>query len=221
MWNSCAFHPWRAQDPSLVRKSCASSVDILYARAKNKALGKIERLRGVPGLAVADFGTRRRHSFLWQEYVVNAMAANLGSALTWNLERLPCQPGLGQLQTDIAPEIHHKGAKTHAQIPGQAYGLDRLGPLGSPWPEGYGRAVPRTSSECPGTAGHVSSFRGTVRGRPLRRVRLMFVSDVLRRRPPTTPRFRKSSAHGQAQQGRRLPLSEVDKVVASPHSAPY
>jgi nicotinate phosphoribosyltransferase len=31
---------------------------------------------------VADFGTRRRHSFLWQEYVVNAMAANLGSAFT-------------------------------------------------------------------------------------------------------------------------------------------
>ena len=49
---------------------------------KRKLWNKIERLRGVPGLAVADFGTRRRHSFLWQEYVVNAMAANLGSAFT-------------------------------------------------------------------------------------------------------------------------------------------
>ncbi len=57
-------------------------LDILYARAKTKLWHKIERLRGVPGLAVADFGTRRRHSFLWQEYVVNAMAANLGSAFT-------------------------------------------------------------------------------------------------------------------------------------------
>ena len=57
-------------------------LDILYARAKTKLWGKIERLRGVPGLAVADFGTRRRHSFLWQEYVVNAMAANLGSSFT-------------------------------------------------------------------------------------------------------------------------------------------
>ena len=57
-------------------------LDILYAQAKTKLWGKIERLRGVPGLAVADFGTRRRHSFLWQEYVVNAMAANLGSAFT-------------------------------------------------------------------------------------------------------------------------------------------
>jgi nicotinate phosphoribosyltransferase len=57
-------------------------LDILYARAKTKLWSKIERLRGVPDLLVADFGTRRRHSFLWQEYVVNAMAANLGSAFT-------------------------------------------------------------------------------------------------------------------------------------------
>jgi nicotinate phosphoribosyltransferase len=54
-------------------------IDILYARAKTKLWSKIERLRGVPGLSVADFGTRRRHSFLWQEYVVVAMAGNLGS----------------------------------------------------------------------------------------------------------------------------------------------
>jgi nicotinate phosphoribosyltransferase len=54
-------------------------LDILYARAKTKLWNKIERLRGVPGLSVADFGTRRRHSFLWQEYIVVAMAANLGS----------------------------------------------------------------------------------------------------------------------------------------------
>jgi len=54
-------------------------LDILYARAKTKLWSKIERLRGVPGLSIADFGTRRRHSFLWQEYVVVAMAANLRS----------------------------------------------------------------------------------------------------------------------------------------------
>jgi len=65
-----------------LKKSREFGLDILYARAKTKLWSKIERLRGVPGLAVADFGTRRRHSFLWQEYVVNAMAANLGSAFT-------------------------------------------------------------------------------------------------------------------------------------------
>ncbi len=57
-------------------------LDILYARAKTKLWGKIERLRDVPNLAVADFGTRRRHSFLWQEYVVNAMKSSLGTAFT-------------------------------------------------------------------------------------------------------------------------------------------
>ncbi len=57
-------------------------LDILYARAKTRTWEKIERLRGVPGLAVADFGTRRRHSFLWQEFVVEAMHAELGTAFS-------------------------------------------------------------------------------------------------------------------------------------------
>jgi nicotinate phosphoribosyltransferase len=51
----------------------------LYARAKTKLWEKMERLRGVPGLNVSDFGTRRRHSFLWHEYVVNAMSDVLGA----------------------------------------------------------------------------------------------------------------------------------------------
>ena len=53
-------------------------LDILYARAKTKLWEKIDRLCGVPTLSVSDFGTRRRHSFLWQEYVVKAMANMLG-----------------------------------------------------------------------------------------------------------------------------------------------
>jgi nicotinate phosphoribosyltransferase len=53
-------------------------LDILYARAKARLWEKMERLRGVPCLNVSDFGTRRRHSFLWHEYVVNAMRDTLG-----------------------------------------------------------------------------------------------------------------------------------------------
>jgi nicotinate phosphoribosyltransferase len=52
-------------------------LDVLYARAKTRLWDKIERLRQVEGLQVSDFGTRRRHSFLWQEYCVQAMRVSL------------------------------------------------------------------------------------------------------------------------------------------------
>ncbi|MGA3263442.1 MAG: nicotinate phosphoribosyltransferase [Terracidiphilus sp.] len=55
-------------------------LDILYARAKTRLWEKMERLRGVPHLNVSDFGTRRRHSFLWHEYVVKAMSDVLGKS---------------------------------------------------------------------------------------------------------------------------------------------
>lgn len=55
-------------------------LDIFYARGKAKLWEKIERLRGVEGLALTDFGTRRRHSFLWHEFVVQAMSAELDGA---------------------------------------------------------------------------------------------------------------------------------------------
>jgi nicotinate phosphoribosyltransferase len=57
-------------------------LDILYARAKTRLWEKMERLRGVPGLSLSDFGTRRRHSFLWHEYVVKAMSDVLGPSFT-------------------------------------------------------------------------------------------------------------------------------------------
>jgi nicotinate phosphoribosyltransferase len=52
-------------------------LDVLYARAKTRLWDKIELLRHVEGLRLSDFGTRRRHSFLWQEYCVQALATAL------------------------------------------------------------------------------------------------------------------------------------------------
>jgi nicotinate phosphoribosyltransferase len=53
-------------------------LQVLYARAMTKLWEKIERLRGIDGLRIADFGTRRRHSFLWQDWCVQAMTERLG-----------------------------------------------------------------------------------------------------------------------------------------------
>ena len=56
-------------------------LDVLYARAKTRLWDKIERLRPIEGLHVSDYGTRRRHSFLWQEYAVEALRGALGERL--------------------------------------------------------------------------------------------------------------------------------------------
>ena len=55
-------------------------LDVLYARAKAKLWSKVERLRELPGLRISDFGTRRRHSFLWQRWCVEALKEGLGGA---------------------------------------------------------------------------------------------------------------------------------------------
>lgn len=67
---------------SALRELSELELDVLYARAKTRLWDKIERLREVEGLRISDFGTRRRHSFLWQEYAVEALRATLGEEFT-------------------------------------------------------------------------------------------------------------------------------------------
>ena len=55
-------------------------LQVLYARAMTKLWEKIERLRRLDPLRIADFGTRRRHSFLWQDWTVQAMQEGLEDA---------------------------------------------------------------------------------------------------------------------------------------------
>ena len=57
-------------------------IEVLYARAMTKLWEKISRLRGIAGLRIADFGTRRRHSFLWQDWSVQAMIEGLEGKFT-------------------------------------------------------------------------------------------------------------------------------------------
>jgi nicotinate phosphoribosyltransferase len=55
------------------------ALDVVYARAKAKMWEKVERLKKLPDLRISDFGTRRRHSFLWQRWCVEALKEGLGT----------------------------------------------------------------------------------------------------------------------------------------------
>ncbi|WP_068305731.1 nicotinate phosphoribosyltransferase [Pararhodobacter sp. CCB-MM2] len=57
-------------------------LEVLYARAMARVWDKVQRLRKIPNLKIADFGTRRRHSFLWQDWCVQAMLEGLGDSFT-------------------------------------------------------------------------------------------------------------------------------------------
>ena len=57
-------------------------LQVLYARAMTRLWEKIQRLRQIDTIAIADFGTRRRHSFLWQDWCVQAMIEGLGRKFT-------------------------------------------------------------------------------------------------------------------------------------------
>jgi nicotinate phosphoribosyltransferase len=61
-----------------MRNNGKFALDVLYARAKAKLWEKVERLRKLPDLLISDFGTRRRHGFLWQRWCVEALKEGLG-----------------------------------------------------------------------------------------------------------------------------------------------
>lgn len=66
----------------IMRSFSKIELDILYANAKAKVWEKIKRLRRLKDevgvLKISDFGTRRRHGFLWQRWVLEAMVDALG-----------------------------------------------------------------------------------------------------------------------------------------------
>ena len=63
---------------AVLKKMGKFELQILYARAMNRVWEKIQKLRTMDNLAIADFGTRRRHGYLWQDWCVQAMKEGLG-----------------------------------------------------------------------------------------------------------------------------------------------
>jgi nicotinate phosphoribosyltransferase len=67
---------------SVLNRMGKFELQVLYARAMTRVWEKIETMRTISGLSIADFGTRRRHSYLWQDWCVQAMQEGLGNAFT-------------------------------------------------------------------------------------------------------------------------------------------
>ena len=67
---------------AVLNKMAKFELEVLYARAMTKLWEKIENLRNIKDLKIADFGTRRRHSFLWQDWAVQAMLEGLENKFT-------------------------------------------------------------------------------------------------------------------------------------------
>ncbi|MFC5565647.1 nicotinate phosphoribosyltransferase [Rubellimicrobium aerolatum] len=65
---------------AVLRNMGRFELQVLYARAMTRVWEKGERLKRIPGLRLADFGTRRRHGYLWQDWCVQAMIEALGPA---------------------------------------------------------------------------------------------------------------------------------------------
>jgi len=91
-------------------------LDILYSNAKSKLWRKIERLQKLAQelapdatLKIADMGTRRRHSFLWQRWVCQAMVEGLGSSF------------IGTSNTLLAKELNIEAIGTNAHELSMAY----------------------------------------------------------------------------------------------------
>ena len=63
---------------SALKNTGRFELDVTYARAKTRLWEKVMRLNRLPDLRLADFGSRRRHGFLWHNWCVEALKEGLG-----------------------------------------------------------------------------------------------------------------------------------------------
>ncbi|WP_209425383.1 nicotinate phosphoribosyltransferase [Pararhodobacter sp. SW119] len=94
-------------------------LQVLYARAMARVWEKVERLRQLDGLRLADFGTRRRHSYLWQEWCVQALVEGLGPAFIGTSNcRIALRRDLEAIGTNAheLPMVHAALARTDEEL---------------------------------------------------------------------------------------------------------
>jgi len=88
---------------ALMKDMSRSDLDILYARAKVKLYAKLERLAQIPDLTITDFGTRRRHSYLWQDHCVRTAKEVLGDKFI----------GTSNVAIAMEQDLEPKGTNAH------------------------------------------------------------------------------------------------------------
>lgn len=88
---------------SIMRTMNRSQLDIMYSRAKVKLYDKLEQLVDIDDLNLSDFGTRRRHSFLWQEHCVLTAKEVLGDKFT----------GTSNAHLAMKHDLEAKGTNAH------------------------------------------------------------------------------------------------------------
>ena len=94
-------------------------LEVLYARAMAKLWEKVERLREIPDLKLADFGTRRRHGFLWQDWCVQALMEGLGDKFIGTSNcRIAMRRDIEAIGTNAheLPMVYAALAKTDAEL---------------------------------------------------------------------------------------------------------
>ncbi len=134
-----------------MRSMSRFDLDVLYARAKAKLWSKVERLRALAEegpLKISDFGTRRRHGFLWQRWCVEALQEGLGENFigTSNVKHA-METGLEAIGTNAheLPMAYASLAPTDAALRGSPYEVLR------DWSRMYGGNLLVVLPDCFGT----------------------------------------------------------------------
>jgi nicotinate phosphoribosyltransferase len=98
---------------SQMRRLSKAQLDIMYARAKVRLYAKLERIvREAPELTISEFGTRRRHSFLWQRWVIETMKDVLGKQFVGTSNMLHAK----ELEVEVKGTIAHEMSMVYAAL---------------------------------------------------------------------------------------------------------
>lgn len=80
LWETIALAViFQLYSSALMSRMTRSELEVFYAQATVKHFNNLARLREYPGIVFSDFGTRRRHNYLWQESRLGHCSEDMGA----------------------------------------------------------------------------------------------------------------------------------------------